>query len=107
MALYSEYLSKTFLELPLIENHKKQRQFTIALHSCSKISHLSRNRTNLESGGRALVVGHLSASDFMKGTLREGSFTGDPERYVKQGSELGVCFHWGPAFAVDGGALLS
>ena len=52
------------------------------------------------------MVGHLSASDFMKGALREGSFTGDPERNVKKGSELGACFHWGPAFAVDGGALL-
>jgi len=25
----------------------------------------------------------------MKGTLREGSLTGNPERYVKQGSEMG------------------
>jgi len=33
----------------------------------------------------------------MKGTLREGSFTGDPERYVKEGLEMGVCFHRGPA----------
>jgi len=34
------------------------------------------------------VVGHLSVRDSMKGTLREGSFTGEPndevfERYVK------------------------
>ena len=29
---------------------------------------------------RALVVGLLSARDSMKGTLREGSFTGEPER---------------------------
>jgi len=29
---------------------------------------------------RALVVGHLSARDSMKGTLREGSFTWEPER---------------------------
>ena len=26
------------------------------------------------------MVGHLSARDFIKGTLREGSFTGEPER---------------------------
>jgi len=43
----------------------------------------------------------------MKGTVREGSFTGDPERYVKRGSEMGVCFHRGPAFGEHGGALLS
>jgi hypothetical protein len=43
----------------------------------------------------------------MKGTLREGSFTGDLERCVKQGSEMGVCFHRGPAFVEHGGALLS
>jgi hypothetical protein len=29
---------------------------------------------------RALVVRHLFARDSMKGALREGSFTGDPER---------------------------
>jgi len=34
----------------------------------------------------------------MKGILREGSFTGDSKKYVIQGSEMGVCFHRGPAF---------
>ena len=29
------------------------------------------------------MMGHLSLRDSMKGTWREGSFTGDPERYVK------------------------
>jgi len=29
---------------------------------------------------KALMVGHLSARDSMKGTLREGSFTAEPER---------------------------
>jgi hypothetical protein len=43
-----------------------------------------------------LVVGHFSARDAMKGTLREGFFTGDPKRYVKQGLKTGVCFHRGP-----------
>ena len=56
---------------------------------------------------RALGMGHLSARDSMKGTLREGSFTGDPERYVKQGSEMGVCFHRGPATREHKGVLLS
>jgi hypothetical protein len=37
----------------------------------------------------------LSARDSMKGTIREGSSTGDLEKYVKQGSEMGVCFHRG------------
>jgi hypothetical protein len=50
---------------------------------------------------------HLSVRDTMKGTLREGSFTGDPKRYVKQGSEIAACFHRGPAFGEHGGALLS
>jgi hypothetical protein len=27
----------------------------------------------------------------------EGSFTGDPKRYVKYGSGMGVCFQTGPA----------
>jgi len=45
--------------------------------------------------------------DSMKGTLREVSFTGDSERYVKQGSEMKVCFHSGPAFREDRRALLS
>ena len=43
----------------------------------------------------------------MKGTLREGSLTGDPERCVKQGSEMGVCFRMGPAFGEHGGEILS
>ena len=45
----------------------------------------------------------LSARDSMKGTLREGSFTGDPERYVKQGLEMAICFHRGPTFGEHGG----
>ena len=32
----------------------------------------------MNDGG--LSGGHLSARDSMKGTLREGSFTGEPER---------------------------
>jgi hypothetical protein len=43
----------------------------------------------------------------MKGTLREGSSVGDPERYVKEGSEMGVYFHKGLTFWEHGGALLS
>jgi hypothetical protein len=39
----------------------------------------------------------------MKGTWRDGSFTGDPKRYVKV-LEMGVCFHSGPAFREHGGA---
>ena len=75
---------------------------------------------NLESGGgsrvpgtskgewrRALVTGHLSATDSVKGTLRDSSFTGDPERYVKQTLEMGICSHRSPAFGEHGGALLS
>jgi hypothetical protein len=50
---------------------------------------------------------HLSVRDSMKGTLREGSFTGDPKRYVKQGLEMAICFHRGPTFGEHGGALLS
>jgi len=51
-------------------------------------------------------MGLLSAKDSTKGTLREGSFTGDPERYVKQGSEIGFCFHRGPALGEHGSVLL-
>jgi len=36
--------------------------------------------TLIDEWRRALVVGHLSVRDSMKGALREGSFTGEPER---------------------------
>ena len=55
----------------------------------------------------ALGAGHLFARDSIKGTLREGSFTGEPKIYVKQGSEMAACFHTGPASGEHGGALLS
>jgi len=41
----------------------------------------------------------------MRGTRREGSFTGEPKCYVKA-LEMGVCFHTGPAFGEHGGVLL-
>ena len=47
---------------------------------------------------RAIVTGQMSAREYMKGVWREDSFTGDTERYVKQGLEMGVCFLRGPAF---------
>ena len=53
------------------------------------------------------MVGHLSVRDCMKGTVREASFSGEPERSVKQGTELGVCLHRGPTFGEHGGTLLS
>jgi len=52
-------------------------------------------------------TGLLFARDLMKGTSGENLFTGEPERYIKQGSEIGVCFHWGPVLGAHGGALLS
>ena len=61
----------------------------------------------LKNEWKALVTGHLSVRDCMKGTLREGSLTGDRERYVKRGSEMGFCFHRSPTFGEHGGALLS
>ena len=36
--------------------------------------------TLIDERRKALVVGHLSARNSMKGTLREGSFTGEPKR---------------------------
>ena len=36
--------------------------------------------TLIDERRRALVVGHLSARDSMKGTLRDGSFIGEPKR---------------------------
>jgi len=36
--------------------------------------------------GGLVATGNLSLMDCMKGTWREGSFTGDPERNVKKGS---------------------
>jgi hypothetical protein len=60
----------------------------------------------LKDEWRILGMGHLSATDPMKETLREGSITRDPEIYAKQGSKMGVCFHRSPAFGEHGGALL-
>jgi hypothetical protein len=39
---------------------------------------------------------HLSPRGLHERTWKKGSFTGDPERYVKQGSGMGTCFHRGP-----------
>ena len=68
--------------------------------------------TLIDEWRRALVVGHLYARDSMKGTLREGSFTGEPERWgfwemckmpckrasliirALLGSLEGVCLSW-------------
>jgi hypothetical protein len=52
-------------------------------------------------------TGHLSVEDSMKKTMKVDSFTGHYERYVEQGSEMGVCFHGGTAYGDHGGALLS
>jgi len=50
----------------------------------------------------------LSLKRLLGGVLGGGaSFTGDPERYVKQGSEIGVCLHRGPTFGEHGEELLS
>jgi hypothetical protein len=46
--------------------------------------------------GGAVVVGHLSVRDSIKGTLREGSFTGDPGRYDREVSGYGHLSPWGP-----------
>jgi hypothetical protein len=46
-------------------------------------------------------MGHLSLRDSMKGTRREGSFTGDPKRYVKA-LEMGIFFRRGPEFGEHG-----
>ena len=53
----------------------------------------------------ALGTVHLSAKDSMKGTMREGYFTRDSERYVRQSSEISACFRRGLAFGEHGGAL--
>ena len=43
----------------------------------------------------------------MEGTLcGGGSCIGDPERYVKEGSDIGDYFHRGPTFGEHSGALL-
>jgi hypothetical protein len=44
----------------------------------------------------ALGTGHLSPRGLHEGDLEGGSFTENPERYVKYGSGMGVCFHRGP-----------
>jgi hypothetical protein len=46
-------------------------------------------------------------TEFIYQAWNKGPFTGDPERYVKQGSEMGVCLRRGPAFGAHGGAFLS
>jgi hypothetical protein len=49
-------------------------------------------------------MGHLSPRELYEGTWREGSFTGNPERYAM---EMDNCFHAGPTFGEHGGTLLS
>ena len=34
----------------------------------------------------------------MKGTCREGSLVGDPERYIEKVLETGISFHRGPVW---------
>jgi len=41
-------------------------------------------------------MGHLSARGFMNGTLREGSFTGDPEGYVSRACKWASSFVGAP-----------
>jgi len=41
------------------------------------------------------------------GDLEEGLIHWRTQRYVKQGSEMGVCFHRSPTFGERGWALLS
>jgi hypothetical protein len=43
----------------------------------------------------------------VRGTWREGSFTGDPKDMISKALEMGVCFHRGPALGEHGGTLLS
>jgi len=57
--------------------------------------------------GKQTPYRFLNRVPMERDTLREGSSTGDPERYVKHGSEMGVCFHRDPAFVEHAGALLS
>ena len=43
----------------------------------------------------------------MRGTWREGSFTGHPKDLLSKGLEMGVCFRRGPAFGEHGGTVLA
>jgi hypothetical protein len=43
----------------------------------------------------------------MKGTWREGSFSGDPKTLLSKVLEMGVCFRRGRAFGEHRGALIS
>jgi hypothetical protein len=72
-----------------------------------------RKTWNLEEGSytgdferwRALATGHLSLRDSMKGTWREGSFTGDPKRCQVRLWKW-VAASSGPAFGEHGGVVL-
>jgi len=55
---------------------------------------------------RALGVGLSLQGSSMRGTWREGSFTGDPKEYAKA-LERGVSFHRSPALGKHGGTILS
>jgi len=44
----------------------------------------------------AVGAGHLSASDSMKGTLREGSFTGEPKDMLSKARKLASSSIWAP-----------
>jgi hypothetical protein len=50
-----------------------------------------RETVKVGSGNTASLYGGPA-----RGTWRKGSFTGDPEGYVKEGSGMGVHLHRGP-----------
>jgi hypothetical protein len=51
---------------------------------------------------RAPETQHLYGGS-ARGTRKEGSFTGDPEGYIKEGSGMGVCLHRGHQWGTKGG----
>jgi hypothetical protein len=67
----------------------------------SKTVDFERRMKEASRNGASLCEG------FHEGDLDGGLLSGDPERYVKQGSEMGVYFHRGPDFEEYGMALLS
>jgi len=60
---------------------------------------------------RCVVMGQLSLRGSMKGTLREGSFTGEPERWsffrdMQSALSTGLSLHWGPVGEPGGGSFV-
>ena len=73
------------------------------------IYYLNRDLIKKAMSLQLIMLGHLTEGDSMKGTLREGSFTGEPERWgfwdMQNALYKGLSLHRGPVGEPGGGSF--